>query len=290
MRSLLFVPADSARKIERGMNSPADGVILDLEDSVVAENKSMARRMAAEALTARKRDAGKHFFVRINPLMSGLAEDDLDAVISAAPDGIVLPKANGGPDVMLLSAMLAAREAVAGLADGHIKIIALATETPAALFTLGSYADFSFRLSGLTWGAEDLSAAVGAERNRDTDGSFTDPYRLARSLTLMGAASAGVDAIDTVFVSFRDSKGLEEKPRPLAETDSSASWRSIRTRYRSSTGFSRRRPRRSDMPGLSLMHLPRPATPAPSASTTRCMIDRICCELNACLPVPALQG
>jgi citrate lyase subunit beta/citryl-CoA lyase len=211
MRSLLFIPADAPRKIERGLKSPADALILDLEDSEMAENKDMARRLAAEALAGRKRDGSQRFFVRINPLNSGLAEDDLDAVIAAAPDGIVLPKSNGGPDIMLLSAMLAAREAMSGIADGQIRIVAIATETPAALFALGSYVGASLRLAGITWGAEDLSAAIGAERNRDTDGAFTDPYRLARSLTLMAAAAAAVDPIDTVFTSFRDAIGLEKE-------------------------------------------------------------------------------
>ncbi|MEO8667445.1 MAG: CoA ester lyase [Bauldia sp.] len=212
MRSLLFVPADSKRKIEKGLGSPADVVILDLEDSVSAANKDDARDLAAGYIAARTPGTpGPALYVRINPLGSGLADVDLDVIVPARPDGILLPKAEGGPDIMLLSAMLAAREALAGIDEGAIRIVAIATETPAALFDLGSYAGASNRLAALTWGAEDLSAALGAETNRDALGEFTDPYRLARTLTLAGASAAGVEAIDTVFPAFRDAAGFEKE-------------------------------------------------------------------------------
>src|SRR5262249_18364410 len=145
------------------------------------------------------RPMGTRVFVRINDLESGLAQADLEVIVPARPDGIVLPKAAGGAEVMRLSAMLAAGEAVAGLADGAVMILAIATESPAALFTLGSYVGASARLAGLTWGAEDLSTALGAESIRDAGGNLTDPYRLARALCLAGAAAAKVPAIDTVF-------------------------------------------------------------------------------------------
>jgi citrate lyase subunit beta/citryl-CoA lyase len=207
MRSLLFVPADSERKLARARQSTADALILDLEDGVAAPAKPSARERAAALLG--DRPAGPALYVRINGLESGLAAADLDAVVPARPDGIILPKAAGGGDVKRLSAMLAAREALAGLAEGAFKIIPIATETPAALFTLGSYAGASTRLAGLTWGAEDLSTALGAEATRDAAGALTEPYRLARSLCLAGAAAANVPAIDTVFTRLRDSAGLE---------------------------------------------------------------------------------
>jgi citrate lyase subunit beta/citryl-CoA lyase len=152
-------------------------------------------------------------FVRVNGLTTGLADADLDGVMPAAPDGIVLPKAVGGADVAHLGAKLAVREAEYGLDDGATRILAIATENAAGVFALGTFAGASHRLMGLTWGGEDLSADLGAEANRDEDGAYTDPYRLARSLTLMGAAAAGVDAVDSVFTNFRDMAGLEAECR-----------------------------------------------------------------------------
>ena len=208
MRSLLFVPADSERKLARAVTSGADGLILDLEDAVALDAKPAARSRAA-AFIAANRGRGPSLYVRINPLSSGLAEADIDAVTAAGPDGIVLPKAEGGADIALLSAMLAVREARSGLADGATKIIAIATETAPALFALGSYRGASARLTALTWGAEDLSVALRAEANRDPKGRPADPYRLARSLCLAGAAAAEVDAIDTILANFRDFTALE---------------------------------------------------------------------------------
>lgn len=210
MRSLLFVPADSDRKLVRSLASGADGLILDLEDSVAPAAKQVARGNAAAFVAGHYEVEGRPLlYIRVNALTTGLAEGDLDAVVPARPDGILLPKAAGGPDVMLLSAMLAAREALAGIDEGATRIIALATETAASLFTLQSYRGATRRLAGLAWGAEDLSTALGAEASRDADGNLTDPYRLARSLCLAGAAAAGVAAIDTVFVTIRDLAGLE---------------------------------------------------------------------------------
>jgi len=205
MRSLLFVPADGGRKLDKAMASGADAVIVDLEDSIPAEGKSAARKSAADfvrgvvAASARPR-----LLVRINGLATGLADADLDAVVPAAPDAIMLPKAEGGADVMHADGKLAAREAIAGLPDGHVKIVAIATETAAALFHAGTYGGASARLEGLTWGAEDLSAELGAEANRGADGRFLDPYRLARALCLAGAAAAGVQALDTIAADFRN--------------------------------------------------------------------------------------
>jgi citrate lyase subunit beta/citryl-CoA lyase len=207
MRSLLFVPADSERKLAKAPTSGADVLILDLEDSVAAENKSAARARAAEFL--KSPPSGPSLHVRVNGFESGLIEADLDAIVAAKPDAIILPKANGGPDISLLSAMIAAREAIAGIGDGAIKILAIATESAGAIFRFATYKGSSARLAGLAWGSEDLSASLGAETNRDAEGAFTDPFRLARTLCLYGAVDAGVAPIDQVSANFRDVKALE---------------------------------------------------------------------------------
>jgi citrate lyase subunit beta / citryl-CoA lyase len=212
MRSLLFVPADSAKKLDKAMTSGADALIVDLEDSIAPDGKSSARKSAAaflnDAVATRSRP---QIFVRVNGLQSGLIDADLDAVAPARPDAILLPKAEGGASVIHADAKLAVREAINNLPDGHIKIVALATETAAALFVAGTFAGASARLCGLTWGAEDLSAELGAQANRDAQGRFLDPYRLARVLCLAGAAAAAVPALDTVYVDFRDSDGLRRE-------------------------------------------------------------------------------
>jgi citrate lyase subunit beta/citryl-CoA lyase len=151
--------------------------------------------------------------VRVNGLTTGMTDADLDGVMRAAPDGIVLPKAVGGIEVSHLGAKLAVCEAEFGLPDGCTAIIAIATETAASIFALGTFSDASRRLKGLTWGGEDLSAEAGAEANRLEDGSYTDPYRLARSLTLFGAVAARVDPIDAVYTNFRDEAGLTAECR-----------------------------------------------------------------------------
>jgi citrate lyase subunit beta / citryl-CoA lyase len=209
MRSLLFVPADSPKKLDRGMTSGADALIVDLEDSIAPEGKARARQSAAAFLKEASTVAARPYLVvRINGLQTGLTDADLDAVAPARPDAIMLPKAEGGASVVHADAKLAVREAESGLPDGHIKIVPIATETAAAMFLAGTFAGVSARLSALTWGAEDLSAELGAETNRDADGNYLDPYRLARALCLAGAAAARVPAIDTVFIDFRDSEGL----------------------------------------------------------------------------------
>ena len=212
MRSLLFVPADSAKKLEKAMTCGADALIVDLEDSIALDGKERARQSAAaflkDALAASPRP---YLLVRINGLTTGLADADLDAVAPAKPDAIMLPKAEGGASVVHADAKLAVREATNNLPDGHIKIIAIATETATSLFVAGTFAGASARLTGLTWGAEDLSAELGAQANRDAQGRFLDPYRLARVLCLAAAASAGVPPIDTVYVDFRDEKGFRRE-------------------------------------------------------------------------------
>jgi citrate lyase subunit beta/citryl-CoA lyase len=212
MRSLLFVPADGGKKLDKAMASGADAVIVDLEDSISPEGKIAARKSAADFLKeARKATSRPRLVVRVNSIQTGLIDADLDAVVSAQPDAIMLPKAEGGASVIHADAKLAVREAIDGLADGGIKIIAIATETAAALFLAGTYRSASARLAGLTWGAEDLSAELGAEANRDADGRFLDPYRLARALCLAGAAAAQVQAFDTVTPDFRNTGVLRRE-------------------------------------------------------------------------------
>lgn len=206
-RSWLFVPADSERKLSKGFASAADALILDLEDSVAPGAKPAARAAAAEALRS-PREGAQQRFVRINPFDSGLAEEDLAAIVPAAPDGIVLPKSEGGRDVARLAAMLDGLEAKHGLGAGATRILPIATETGASLFNLGSYVDCSPRLAGLTWGAEDLSTALGASSKYDADGTLSFTYRMARSLCLAGAVAAGVQAIDSLWGDYRDPEGL----------------------------------------------------------------------------------
>lgn len=212
MRSLLFVPADSAKKLAKGLSSGADALIIDLEDSVAPDRKAAARQLAFAFLKETISHARRpRLFVRVNDLNTGLTDDDLDAVVAACPDGIMLPKAEGGPSVIHLDAKLTAREALHGIDEGQIQIVAIATETASALFAAGTYRGASGRLTGLTWGAEDLSADLGSEANRDANGFFTDPYRLARALCLAAAASCGAMAIDTVSVDFRNSEALRRE-------------------------------------------------------------------------------
>ncbi|MEA2870846.1 MAG: citrate lyase subunit beta / citryl-CoA lyase [Hyphomicrobiales bacterium] len=209
MRSFLFVPADSERKLAKGAKSGADAIILDLEDSVAADRKAGARETALAYLKQHAaRTERPRLLVRVNALDTGLTDADLDAVVSGRPDMILLPKAEGGAAVTHLDAKLTAREALCGLPEGSIKILALATETAASLFVCGTYRNSSPRLIGITWGAEDLSAELGAETNRDEGGRFTSPYWLARNLSLAAASAARVQAIDTVYADFRNMDGL----------------------------------------------------------------------------------
>jgi citrate lyase subunit beta / citryl-CoA lyase len=211
MRSFLFVPGDSPRKLEKAQTSGADVLLLDLEDSISSERKAEARATTLSFLKETGQEIDRpRLFVRVNGLQSGLTDADLN-VVAGRPDGILLPKAEGGSSIIHLGAKLAAREALHGLPEGHVRILALATETAKALFVGGTYAGASARLIGLTWGAEDLSAELGAETNRDRDGRFLDPYCLARSLCLAAAAAAEVQAIDTVYVDFRNSEGLRRE-------------------------------------------------------------------------------
>ncbi len=212
MRSLLFVPADSERKLEKAASSAADCLILDLEDSVLPQAKKRAREHAAAFLaSATVQGPSPRLYVRVNGFESGLTAADLDAVMPSRPHGILLPKCRNGAAIQHLGALLAVKEAEHDFADGVTRIAAIVTETAASLFATGTYAGASARLEWLTWGAEDLSVCLGAEANRGADGIYTFPYRLARSLTLFAAASAGALAIDAAHLNFRDSAALRRE-------------------------------------------------------------------------------
>jgi citrate lyase subunit beta / citryl-CoA lyase len=205
MRSLLFVPADGGAKLDKALASGADAVIVDLEDSIVPERKEDARKRTLEFLQAQRAKKDRpRLLVRINGLDTGLTDADLDAIVPGAPDAVLFPKAEGGVSVVHLDAKLTAREAQAGLPEGSIKILAQSVETAAGLFSAGTYKNCSARLIGMTWGPEDLSSELGAEANREADGTLTEPYRIARAMCLFGAAAAKVPAIETIHVDFRN--------------------------------------------------------------------------------------
>ena len=209
MRSLLFVPADGGPKLDKAMASGADAVILDLEDSIAPERKQQARAAALDFLkAANTKKPRPRLLVRINGLDTGMTDADLDAVVAGKPDAILFPKAEGGASVTHLDAKLTAREAVAGLPEGGIKILAQTVESAAGLFSAGTYRNSSARLIGMTWGPEDLSAELGAQANREIDGTLTEPYRIARAMCLFGAAAAKVPAIETIHVDFRSLDAL----------------------------------------------------------------------------------
>ena len=209
MRSLLFVPADGGSKLDKAMASGADAVIIDLEDSIVPERKTQARAAALDFLKANSNRKNRpRLLVRINGLDTGMTDADLDVIVAGKPDAVVFPKAEGGPTVVHLDAKLTAREAVADVPEGQVKILAQAVESAAGLFAAGTFRGASERLIGLTWGPEDLSAELGAETNRDAQGKLTEPYRFARSACLYAAAAAKLPAIETVYVDFRNTQGL----------------------------------------------------------------------------------
>jgi len=209
MRSWLFAPGDSERKMSKSIASDADIALLDLEDSVVPDRKALARGMVAEAIAGAPDQ--HRVWVRVNPLSGGETEADLDAILSAGsgsgPGGVFLPKAEGGHDIETLDALMAAREEAAGIAVGSTKVAALVTETAAAMFTTGTYDSTlaaQSRLVAMSWGAEDLSSELGAREQRGPDGEYSHVFEMARSLCLVGAVKAGVAPIETVQPEFRD--------------------------------------------------------------------------------------
>ena len=217
MRSLLFVPADSERKLAKAEASGADTLLLDLEDAVSGSRKPAAREMAAEYIRARARARGRpHLYVRINALDTSYWQDDLAGVMAAAPDGIMLPKPRSGEDVHKLSIALNHAEERAGIAVGATRIIAIATEMPVSLLSMSTYIGASSRLEGLTWGAEDLSAELGSRATREDGGRLDLALSPgARSHALHGGRRR-VQPIDTVFIDFRDAQGFREEARLAA--------------------------------------------------------------------------
>jgi citrate lyase subunit beta/citryl-CoA lyase len=211
MRSLLFVPADGGKKLDKAMASGADAVIIDLEDSIAPNRKAEARKLALAFL----KDGGSaknrpRLLVRVNGIETGMIDDDLDAIVAGQPDAILFPKAEGGTTVTHVDAKLTAREAIAGLPEGHIKILAQTVESAAGFFSAGTYRDCTKRLIGMTWGPEDMSSEVGAEANRDASGRLTEPFRLARTFCLLGATAAKTAAYETIYVDFRNDEALRE--------------------------------------------------------------------------------
>jgi citrate lyase subunit beta / citryl-CoA lyase len=214
MRSWLFAPGDSEKKLAKAITSDADVALLDLEDSVAPENKPAARALVADVLAVSEQRA--RLWVRINPLTTPDAIADLAAIMPAAPGGVFLPKAEGACDITQLHHYLTALEATNGMVQGRTMIAALVTETAAAMFRTGDYVgDYpgKERLVAMSWGAEDLSSALGAREQRGSDGEFAHTYEMARSLCLLGAAAAGVAAIETVQPEFRDLDALEKRAR-----------------------------------------------------------------------------
>lgn len=202
LRSLLFVPGDRPERFAKAAASGADAIILDLEDSVAPANKAAAREHVADYLAGARE---VFTLVRVNPLDGHMTAADVAAIVGARPDAIMLPKAEGAPSIAQLDALLRSE---GGDAASLPPVLPIATETPTAVFTLGSYREARGRLVGLTWGAEDLPAAIGAATSREDDGNYTDPYRVVRALTLFAAHAAGVAAIDTVFPAIKDGTGL----------------------------------------------------------------------------------
>ena len=212
LRSLLFVPGDSERKFARARDCGADALILDLEDSVAPSEKAKARARLAALIEHDPRRAWT-FMVRVNALDTGLTLDDLAAVVKPGLDALLIPKVNGAADLERIGSHLDELEAKAGMGPGSVKLAIVATETPKAMFALGSYAPAHPRLIALTWGADDLSAALGATDNKEPDGSWTFPYQLARAQCLFAASAAEVAPIDTIYADFRDLEGLERDCR-----------------------------------------------------------------------------
>lgn len=211
LRSMLFVPGDSERKLEKAKASPADALILDLEDAVAADKRPRARELMRDYVNGWTGRAS--LWVRINPVGSEDYRHDLEAVAAARPAGIVVPKPDSPDTLRVLDRDLTPLESKHGIAQGAIWVMPVASETPAAALTLPEYRNPPPRLAAITWGAEDLSAAVGASTNRDDDGAFAFTYRMVRSLCLLAAKAADVQAVDTLYADFRDRAGLERYAR-----------------------------------------------------------------------------
>jgi citrate lyase subunit beta/citryl-CoA lyase len=275
VRSWLFVPGDNDRKLAKAEGSGADALVLDLEDSVAEQNRPEARRKVRQFLDARAPGGRRcQLWVRVNSLDDGTLLD-LAAVVGGAPDGIMLPKIQSTDDIARVAHALDALEVREGLAAGHVKMTAVATETPAAVLKLFQFAERQpARLIGLNWGAEDLSAAIGASTNLDVSGQWALTYRWARSAVLLAAKAAGVQAIDTVYVNYKDTEACARRAAPRRRKASTAASRSTPTRSGQSTKLSRPRRRTWRWPSASWRPSTRPAASGRWALTARCSTSR----------------
>ncbi len=212
IRSLLFVPADSERKLAKSVSLAADALVIDLEDAVLPERKSVARQMVQSWM--REQSDHSRLWIRVNDLHSGELLKDLVAVVPTRPTGIMLPKIHAPADVAIVGHYLDALEAAHDLEQGSIRINALVTETPSLLLRLGELVDQAHpRITHVSWGGEDLSSALGAGDPRMPDGSWRPLYESARNQCLLAGHALGAEVIDTVYVDFRDADGLRESCR-----------------------------------------------------------------------------
>lgn len=221
-RSWLFAPGDSEKKMEKATAGTADAVILDLEDAVTVDEKPKARKLVSAFLDAQAIEARSRLWVRINPLDGPHALIDLAAVMPSKPGGIILPKSRSANDVVVLDHYLSALEVAYGITPGSTPVFALVTETAEGVFNTGTYKGAP-RLVAMSWGAEDLADSLGASENKNADGSYGTTYDLARSLCLLGAAAAGVAAIETIHGDFRDLDGLRKRAVQMRR----AGWRGM---------------------------------------------------------------
>lgn len=210
IRSYLFVPGDSERKLAKGLTNPADALIIDLEDAVAPSNKDAGRQMTAQFLRDRPHARSK-LWVRVNAFVTGLTERDLADIVPRQPAGIVLPKCDGIEDVERVDALISVLETKHGLHPRSIKVMGIVTETASSVLNLPSLRKGHPRLASVMWGGEDLATDIGASGNREPGGVFMEPFRIARSLCLLAAKAAGVDAIDTVYTDIRNLEGLEQE-------------------------------------------------------------------------------
>ncbi len=217
MRSLLFTPGDSDRKLAKGLTSGADVILIDLEDAVAGDTKTAAREKVADFLAqGDTRKSQIPLYVRINDLETEWARDDLEKIVPASPAGIMLPKARSNEDVATLSGLLDELEQKAELDKGHISILVLAPEIPQAMLNIASFQSCGPRVSGIAWGSEDLATSLGARTSLNNQGLYREPMELARTLCLCAGSAAGIHAIDTVYPDFRDIEGLKHSAERAA--------------------------------------------------------------------------
>ena len=271
IRSLLFVPGDSERKIAKAQSSAADALILDLEDSVVPAKRTAARELCRATLEA---GSGKKLFVRINALNTDDALLDLAAVVRGRPYGIMLPKCGSARDIHILDRYLSALETRDGIPSGTTKVLPIVTETGASMFGAGSYRETTPRLVGLLWGGEDLAADIGARTNRDAEGRYGPAFELARTLCLLAATAARATAVDAVYTDFRNPSGLRAEAETAARDGFTAKAAIHPIRPPSSTRSSHQAPKRSPTPAVWSNSSRAARQRVSSRWTVRCSIGR----------------